>query len=411
MIAASLLLFFLFYNIKAIKTFFGNLVTILTPFIIGAVIAYLLSPIYNMLLRNFEKTFQRKLGPRRARSLSVGLSVFISIAFALVILAGLFALVLPHLTNSIVGIVSSLPDYVEHGNTWLEKLWANNPGLAVAFQEAYESIISDFENWAKTDLVPNLKNLTNTLGGINSLLGSVVNGVVYAVKILINILLGFIAAAYFLVGKTKLIGHAKQFVYSLFSAKLANDIILKFRYVHKVFGGFIRGKLLDSLIIGLICFVGTSLLQVPYALLVSVVIGVTNIIPFFGPLIGAIPCALLVLFYSPVKCIYFVIFVLALQQFDGNILGPKILGDSTGISSFGVLFSIIVFGGLFGFVGMLIGVPLFAVISSLVGSVVRRRLSKKKMSIDSEDYYNLAKVSQKDDATWSYEKMQDPTHR
>ena len=140
------------------------------------------------------------------------------------------------------------------------------------------------------------------------------------------------------------------------------------------------------------------------------VVGVTNIIPFFGPLIGAIPCAILVLFYSPIKCIYFVIFVFALQQFDGNILGPKILGDSTGISSFGVLFSIIFFGGIFGFVGMLIGVPLFAVISSLIGGLVQGRLSKKKMSIDSEDYTNLAKVSEKPDG-FAYEKMKDPTHK
>ena len=170
------------------------------------------------------------------------------------------------------------------------------------------------------------------------------------------------------------------------------------------------GKLIDSAIIGVLCFILMSLFKMPFALLISVVVGVTNIIPFFGPLIGAIPCAILVLFYSPIKCIYFVIFVFALQQFDGNILGPKILGDSTGISSFGVLFSIIFFGGIFGFVGMLIGVPLFAVISSLIGGLVQGRLSKKKMSIDSEDYTNLAKVSEKPDG-FAYEKMKDPTHK
>ena len=160
----------------------------------------------------------------------------------------------------------------------------------------------------------------------------------------------------------------------------------------------------------MLCFLGTSLLGIPFAVLVSVVVGITNIIPFFGPFIGAIPCAVLILLYSPLKCLYFVIFVVALQQFDGNILGPKILGDSTGLSSFWVLFSIIVFGGLFGFVGMLIGVPLFAVIYSLVGGVIQSRLTKKKMSINSEDYSNLAKVDQKA-GTWSYEKMKDPTRK
>lgn len=166
------------------------------------------------------------------------------------------------------------------------------------------------------------------MGGINALVSSVVNGVVYAVKIVTNTLLGFIVAIYLLVSKTQMIGRAKQLSYSIFSIKVANDILVRCRYIHKVFGGFIRGKLLDSFIIGIICFVGTSLLNIPFAILISVVVGVTNIIPFFGPLIGAIPCAILVLFYSPIKCIYFVIFVFALQQFDGNILGPKILGDS-----------------------------------------------------------------------------------
>lgn len=236
------------------------------------------------------------------------------------------------------------------------------------------------------------------------------NGVVYAFKILENTFLGFIIAAYFLASKTKLISQTKQIMYSIFSVKTANAVILKFRYIHKVFGGFIRGKLLDSLIIGVLCFLGTSLLGIPFAVLVSVVVGITNIIPFFGPFIGAIPCAVLILLYSPLKCLYFVIFVVALQQFDGNILGPKILGDSTGLSSFWVLFSIIVFGGLFGFVGMLIGVPLFAVIYSLVGGVIQSRLTKKKMSINSEDYSNLAKVDQKA-GTWSYEKMKDPTRK
>ena len=399
-----MLLFFLIYNIKAIQGFFSGLVTVLTPFIIGAVIAYLLSPLYNMLLRNFEDAFQRKLGPRRARSVGVALSVTISILFALVLLGGLFALVLPNLINSIMGIVSSFPTYIQHGNELLAKLWKDNPSLAQTAQEIYDSVASYLDEWATKDLIPNIKNLSNTL------VSSVFNGVVYAVKIVTNTLLGFIVAIYLLVSKTQMIGHAKQLIYSLFSIKVANDILVRCRYIHKVFGGFIRGKLLDSFIIGIICFVGTSLLNIPFAILISVVVGVTNIIPFFGPLIGAIPCAVLVLFYSPIKCVYFVIFVFALQQFDGNILGPKILGDSTGISSFGVLFAIIFFGGIFGFVGMLIGVPLFAVISSLIGGLVQGRLSKKKMSIDSEDYNNLAKVSEKPDG-FSYEKMKDPTHK
>lgn len=160
-------------------------------------------------------------------------------------------------------------------------------------------------------------------------------------------------------------------MYSIFSVKTANAVILKFRYIHKVFGGFIRGKLLDSLIIGVLCFLGTSLLGIPFAVLVSVVVGITNIIPFFWAVYRRHSLCCVDPALQSVEMSVFVIFVVALQQFDGNILGPKILGDSTGLSSFWVLFSIIVFGGLFGFVGMLIGVPLFAVIYSLVGGVIR----------------------------------------
>ena len=410
MIGASLLLFFLFYNIRSIRAFLSNVVSILTPFIVGGVIAYLLSPLYNLLLRNLDDFFQSRITPRKARALAVGLSDFLSILFALLLLSGIIALVLPRFITSMIGVVYALPAYAEQGSEWLEKFFASNPAYAAAVQSTYDAVLEYFEDWATSDLLPNLKNLSNSLGGINSLLSGVVNGVVYAFKILENTFLGFIIAAYFLASKTKLISQTKQIMYSIFSVKTANAVILKFRYIHKVFGGFIRGKLLDSLIIGVLCFLGTSLLGIPFAVLVSVVVGITNIIPFFGPFIGAIPCAVLILLYSPLKCLYFVIFVVALQQFDGNILGPKILGDSTGLSSFWVLFSIIVFGGLFGFVGMLIGVPLFAVIYSLVGGVIQSRLTKKKMSINSEDYSNLAKVDQKA-GTWSYEKMKDPTRK
>ena len=178
--------------------------------------------------------------------------------------------------------------------------------------------------------------------------------------------------------------------------KWANNVIEELRFVNQMFGGFIIGKLVDSLIIGIICFIGTSLMKMPFTLLISVIIGVTNIIPFFGPFIGAIPTGFLVLLVSPVKCIYFLIFILLLQQFDGNILGPKILGDSTGLSSFWVLFSILLFGGLFGFVGMIIAVPAFAVIYDLIARAVHFSLKNKKLSMATEDYKDLDHIDEKD---------------
>ena len=189
--------------------------------------------------------------------------------------------------------------------------------------------------------------------------------------------------------KEKFFGQAKKTVYAAMDIKRANAFIEDIRFVHRTFGGFISGKLLDSLIIGIICFVCLNWMKMPYVLLVSVIVGVTNVIPFFGPFIGAIPSAFLILLVSPMKCLYFLIFIVLLQQFDGNILGPKILGQSTGLPSFWVLFSILLFGGLFGFVGMIIAVPLFAVIYRLTATYVSSALRKKDLSARTEDYLSL----------------------
>ena len=189
--------------------------------------------------------------------------------------------------------------------------------------------------------------------------------------------------------KDRLITQAKKIVYGCLSIRLANHVISEMRLVHRMFGGFIIGKILDSLIIGILCFIGTSILHTPYALLVSVIVGVTNVIPFFGPFIGAIPSGILVLLVSPVQCAVLLLWILILQQIDGNIIGPKILGNSTGLASFWVLFSILIFGGLFGFVGMIIAVPGFAVIYDLVKKAVNYSLRRKRLSVNTEDYRRL----------------------
>ncbi len=210
--------------------------------------------------------------------------------------------------------------------------------------------------------------------------------VMNVINIVKNLLIGLIVAIYVVNSKETFISQAKKITYSILPEPNAAFVIDQFRLAHRMFGGFIIGKMIDSLIIGVICFVGMSILNIPYVMLVSVIIGVTNIIPFFGPFIGAIPSALLILLANPLKSLYFLVFVLVLQQFDGNILGPKILGDSTGLSSFWVLFSILLFGGLWGFIGMVIGVPLFAVIYHLIRLTVNHFLRKKELSTVTEEY-------------------------
>jgi len=403
-IAIGLLIFFLLYNLEGIKAGMMGLVQILMPFIIGGVLAYLLAPVFNILCRNLDYLLSSKLKPRQAKSLARGISVALSILLAIGIVCGLVALVVPELLSSILGLVDALPDYLDKANTWLSRFLQDNNLYNGSVQEAYESVYASLLSWMDT-LLPSIQGLSDSM---SALLGNVFDGVKAVFGFLKNALIGLIVAVYLLMEKDKFAALAKKFIYSSLGPQKGNNLMMRVRYIHKVFGGFIQGKILDSIIIGFLCFAGASLLQLPYTLLVSVIVGVTNIIPFFGPFIGAIPCAILILLAEPIKSIYFIIFILALQQFDGNILGPKILGDATGLSSFSVLFAILVFGGLFGFVGMIIGVPLFAVICSLVGEAVNGQLRKKSMSLDTEDYRNLDYV---DLSEQRYVKRKDPTDK
>ena len=252
---------------------------------------------------------------------------------------------------------------------------------------AYQKAVIDFQEWAGSNLILNIENLEKILGGVS--VG--VMGVFSTAK---NLLIGVIVMIYLLNIKETLAAQGKKLIYTFLPLQVANATVEEFRYIHKVFSGFIIGKLIDSLIIGVICFILMNLFRLPYALLISVIVGVTNIIPFFGPFIGAIPSAVLVFLISPKQCLYFIGLILVLQQFDGNILGPKILGNSTGLSSFWVLFSILLFGGIYGFVGMIIAVPLTAVIFDLFGKLQTYLLLKKKLSSETKDYEDLVKIDE-----------------
>ena len=186
----------------------------------------------------------------------------------------------------------------------------------------------------------------------------------------------------------------KKVIYAIFKREKGNKVLGAIDYIDSVFSGFIYGKIVDSVIIGLICFIFCTIVDMPYATLISVIIGVTNIIPFFGPFIGAIPSAFLVLVESPTMCLVFVVFVIVLQQLDGNIIGPLILGDSTGLSSFWVLFAIMVGGNLFGFPGMVLGVPTFACIYALVTIILRDGLNRNGLSNDTEFFVALRGIDE-----------------
>lgn len=381
-IAMSILCFFAFYKMNAVVGLLKNISIILRPFTFGFVVAYLLLPIFNGMVRHCEPIFLRVMrNQEKAKGLNRLLCGLLSVIFFLFVVGGLLSMVLPQLAESIMGLIEKMPDYLKQSEVWMTNLFSNNPVLEENLQQLYASASDTVLNWANTHLVPQLLEVMK---------GNLVGGFVSnALSFLKTVLVGFISAVYMLNSKHTFSAQAKKLIYSIFETDTANAVLENFRFVHRVFGGFITGKLLDSLIIGLITFVSLSILKMPYVLLISVIVGVTNIIPFFGPFIGAIPSAILIFLVSPLQAVYFVLFIFVLQQFDGNILGPKILGDSTGLASFWVMFAILLFGGLFGFVGMVVGVPLFAVIYSAISGLVNRSLRNKNIATETTEYIML----------------------
>jgi predicted PurR-regulated permease PerM len=390
-IAISVSFAFFLTKFETVKQTVAMIITILKPVIYGAVLAYLLLPIYNRcrsFIGDHIASYVKK--EKTVKSLSKAAATIISLAVLIVIVVGFFSLVIPQIDKSIRGLQATMGDNISNLAVWLQKMLADNPSVEQWVISVYEQLTSQLETWLSGYLVPNMSTFTQ----VTSLIGGLSAGLFSVLTVLYNFLIGIIVMVYLLNIKDTLAAQGKKIIYGVFPLKQANQVIDELRFVHKVFGGFITGKLLDSLIIGIMCFVLLSIMKMPYVVLVSVIVGVTNVIPFFGPFIGAIPSAFLILLVSPIKCLYFIIFIFLLQQFDGNILGPKILGQSTGLPSFWVLFSILLFGGLFGFVGMIIAVPTFAVIYSMISGLVNKSLRRKKLSLQTEDYLELKEIDE-----------------
>lgn len=456
-VVCSILFFYVLYNTKNISHILGTMTGILMPFIIGGVVAYLLTPVANWISRyamrflisisggklqdvvihlkeqeeidgqeqnqpeqgqselkqeqpgqegeeTQEKTgaihYVEKAGKlfhafkkeepgdarrrkyKKIEHIADGIGIVLSLLLALLVIYMLLATVIPEVWVSINSLIDSFPAYYRQVQRFLREQLGNNEILYDYASEIVNTMNVNIENFLETYLLPNVESLFNTVSsGLFSAIG--------AVK---DILIGLIVSVYLMAGRKQFLAQANLLLKSVCPEKAASAILEELDIVNRMFGGFIRGKLVDSLIIGIICFIFMSVFSMPYPLLISVLIGVTNIIPFFGPFIGAVPSAFLVLIADTgdglniIPVVYFLIFILILQQFDGNILGPKILGDSTGLSSFWVLFSILVFGGLFGVVGMVIGVPLFAVIYDLIKKYVEKSLDKKGELAEMEKY-------------------------
>jgi len=395
-IAVSVLLVFLFLERQAVFAFFDRILEIMSPVIIGAVLAFLVSPIYNSF---YHKTVELLATSPEKEDKAKGIArlhgTVVSVIVLTIVVVSLFYLIIPQLYSSILSIISNMSVYIQNISDWIQHIFESNPPIEEAVLNVYHQTVGSLQKWVNTNLVPNLEDLGSyNFDNLEKIVGSLSGSVMGLVNLVKNLFIGVIVMIYLLNIKDTLAAQCKKIVYAFLPLKIANEVVDEFRYIQRVFSGFIIGKIIDSVIIGIICYVAMVLMKLPFELLISVIIGVTNVIPFFGPFIGAIPSAVLVFLISPVQCLYFIGLILVLQQFDGNILGPRILGNSTGLSSFWVLFSILLFGGLFGFVGMILAVPVTAVIFDLFAKLQYYHLRKKGLSPDTRDYRDLKKVDE-----------------
>lgn len=374
-VAACVVFFFLIYRLPGILSFCKKMISVLQPVIIGLIIAYLVNPIANSinsgLLKLSKKYFNKK--PEITRKISNAISVIGALTVFLLFLILIIYMIVPQFIESISSMIKVLPDQLDAFIKEISTEFERNKDLQSLINAVYEYE----KNWLQNDLA----------GYVNSFATYFASGVWSVVSFLKNFAVGLIFALYILFNKALLMRQLRKLLYACINNTVVEHIFKTGNKAHRIFSGFIYGKLLDSFIIGVLCFVGISILKIPYTMLVAVVIGVTNIIPVFGPYLGGIPCAALILLTDPIKGLYFIIFIILLQALDGNFIGPKILGNSTGLSAFWVVFAIVVGGGLFGVVGMLVGVPLFAVIYYLITALVNYRLRRKKLPLAS-DYYD-----------------------
>ncbi len=383
-VCGGIFFYYILFHSDRLSDLIGRFFSILTPLTAGLVIAYILNPVMRFLETKVFSPIWNRIKPKKDHEYSKEkivirvLCAFITVILFILLIYLLVILLMPQLIVNIQSILGRVPIYLLNVNEYYSNVLIKYPKLESLLQQY--SI--DMSQWFYNKILPYFEEMIGKTS--TTLLGSIIT----IFKSLLNFIIGIIISLHLLIDKEKFVAQSKKVLYAFMKRERANNFINNLRYSDKIFGGFISGKIIDSIIIGVLCYIGMLILRLPYPVLIAVVVGITNVIPYFGPFIGAIPSAFFILMVDPKKCLIFLIFVLLLQQFDGNILGPKILGDSTGLNSFWVIFSITVFSGLLGVWGMFIGVPLFAVIYAAFKTLINKRLEIKHMPVETAYYVN-----------------------
>lgn len=411
-IIASIIVGTMLVNIESIGKGIGNFMSAITPITYGLIFAYLLTPVMSFFeKRAFKNLFTKsdkpfaeiakheipesegkdsakyshlkmyvRNAPRRIVSIVVTFIIFIGI------IVGILVAIIPQLTTTIKLLVDNIPDYMKNLAAWTQEMFTNYPEIGAEITNIINDAGSTLRSFLSTSILPQMGDY----------LGFLTNGIMSLVGLVMNLIFGLVVAIYCMYSKELFAAQAKKVLYTLFSVKCANAMITGVRKIHKSFGNFITGTIIDSFVVGCITFIVTTIAQVPFALLVSVIMGLTNIIPYFGPFIGLVPSLFLIFMEDPVMCIVFTIIVLVIQNVNGNIISPRILGESTGLTSFWVIFAILVGQGMFGFWGLIIGIPLFAVVYSAAKSFVSGKLESKGLPPGSDEYTDIDVINEND---------------
>ncbi len=383
-IVCSLIFFFFLFRLGGIADFCLKLLGILQPVLFGLFFAYLLNPLMKRIEGGIKRLLMgKKLGKFHPVKYSRGMSIFAALLIVGLLIYFLTAMLIPGLVTSIATLAAELPEKLDYG---IQKLWAylgSDEQIAAYVNNAIVQITTYTDTWLRNDLLGQLQNWINIVASSVKDVGVTT----------MNLLIGLIVSVYVLGSKERFIGQFKKAAYTVFNERYANAAIDLVRQANSIFGGYIIGKLISSACIGVVCFLGMTIFGMHYAVLISTIVAITNVIPFFGPYIGGIPSALLLVLTDPMEGVYFVIFLIVLQQLEGNILEPKIVGSSLGLSAFWVIFAILLGGGLFGIIGLILGVPVLSLIFYVLGIFTDKMLGKKDLPKDSKEYVRIDKIN------------------
>lgn len=377
-IVAGVLFWIVFSNFPGFYQLILDLLGILAPIFYGCFFAYMMNPIMEFISKLMTKLLSKtKLSEARVASFSKAIGVFSAVLVLLAVIYALIAMIVPNVIASATDLLSkeNLDRYYNEVMSWVHNTFEGTTA----------------EDWFNDILDAVIQQLKTV--DFYGIVADIFSAGVSVVSSVFNFFIGIIAAVYILIYKKQLCAQAKKIVICLFRSDHADRVFTIARRTNRIFSGYVIGKILDAILVGFITYIALLIMGLPYAVLIGTIVGITNVIPYFGPFIGGIPAALLLLIENPLYAVYFVIFIVVLQMIDGNIIESRIMGVQLGISDFWVLVSILLFGGIFGFGGMLLGVPIFAVIYSLISDAVNKKLLSKRYPIDTDLYYTLQTVN------------------